>query len=141
MADANSGLNSPNLVWMSASIDLNATGDKAHFAPPIKCQILRVGLTVLDGQTDAGGGTVKFDKVTGSTRGDGDVATLTVPASDNDSKHVYETLASRVTLNPGDHVFVEVTADSWGGATNAIATIIYQEIPEVPENISSMVAG
>ena len=141
MADGNSGLNSPNLVWMSASIDVNSTGDKAHFAPPIKCQIMRVGITFLDGQTDAGGGTVKFDKVTGSTRGDGDAGVLTIAAANNDSKHYYEDPATRVTLSPGDQVFVEVTTDSWGAATTAVATIVYQEIPEVPGNVSAMVAG
>lgn len=135
-----SGLNSPNLAWTSAQFDVNTAADKAHFVAPFKCQIVRVFVTVMDGGTDAGGATIKFDKVNSSTRGDGDAGVLTVPASNNDSKYLYEAPATLVELLPGDQVIVEVTAEGVA-ALNVCAGIVYREVPEVLGNVTNAVAA
>lgn len=135
-----SSLNSPDMAWTSAQFDVNTAADKAHFVAPYKLEIIRVFVTVMDGATDAGGATIKFDKVNSSTRGDGDAGVITVPSSNNDSKYLYEVPATRVELSPGDQVIVEVTAEGVA-ALNVCAGIVYRQVPEALANISNAVAA
>lgn len=141
MADNRSGSASPRQAWVSAVFDVTGLADNATFVAPHKLQLLRAFLVVLDEQTDAGGGTVRFDTVVASTRGDGDAGIITVPAANNDSKYIYEDMATRLILDLGDQVVVQTTVDNWGGATNMVAGIVYQEVPEVPGNSAQAVAG
>jgi hypothetical protein len=135
-----SGLSSPLLAWQTTQ-DLNgATDVTVNFAAPFKCVIRRIFVVFEDGSTDANGATLSFDKVSGSTRTVGAVGTITVPAANNDSKYIYENVASHVSLSPGDHVIVGVT-ESFAGATIAMVGLIYQESPEVIGNAPAAVAG
>lgn len=141
MADSFSGLSSPTLSWISAVYDVNGAADKATFVAPFKCEVVRIFTTVLDGITGAGGATITFDDVVSSTRTDGGIGTLTIPAANNDSKYIYEEPATRKTLNPGDQVVVEVTVEGVGASHNVVSGLLYREVPEVLGNIANAVAG
>lgn len=129
-----------NLI--GAEFDLDTAGDKIIFSIPHKCVVLRAQLLVTS--TDAGGGTVKFDKrpTAGSDtgRGDGDIATLTVPASNQQGKMLFEEPSSALTLVPGDQVVVEVTSDPGAGAT-MVPMLLVLYVPETTENMTDMVAA
>lgn len=140
MADSYSGLSSPDMVWQSAQFDINTAADKAQFVAPYKIRVIRAFVVGMDGQTDAGGATVKFDSVKASTRGDGDVATITVPSASNDSKYIYEEPSTLVELNPGNQVIVEVTAEGVTGLL-VCAGLVYRQVPEVLGNAADAIAG
>ena len=105
-------------------------------------QITRAGL-VVEG-TDAGGATVKFDRrvLAGSDtgRGDGDVATITIPASNQQGKVLYEEPSSTLVLDAGDQVVVEVTAESVT-ALNCVPFLEFIDVQEVSANQSDASAA
>lgn len=130
------------IILKEPEFDLDTAGDKATFTIPQKCEVLRAQLVVTS--TDAGGGTVKFDKrpKAGSDtgRGDGDVAVLTIPASDQQGKVLFEEPSSHIILEAGDQVVVEVTSDPGAGAT-MVPQLILLYIPETTENQADMSAA
>lgn len=130
------------IVLDGASFDLDTAADKVTFTIPVKMRVLRAQVTVTS--SDAGGGTVKFDKrpTAGSDtgRGDGDVAVLTIPASDQTGKCLYEEPSSSVVLTPGMQVVVEVTSDPGAGPT-MVPQLVGIYVPEQPANISAMSAA
>lgn len=107
-------------------VDLNATGDKAAFCFPKAAEILEVNLGVIG--TDAGGATVKFDSLLAGTRGDGDIAELTVPAANNAGQVLQEIPATLKIVQAGTVVVVEVTAESLSGATTAVVEIVWKDL-------------
>ena len=107
-------------------VDLNGTGDKAAFCFPKGAEIIEVNIGVVG--DDAGGGTVKFDKLLASTRGDGDIAEITIPASDVSGQVLQEVPSSLTIVEPGAVVVVEVTAESFAGATNAVVEVVWKDL-------------
>ena len=148
MADSIAGLSSPLTVLTyqgTAGIATNSTGDKWIFNIPFKCELVRAALVVEGSSANATAAVVKFDiRVTAGTdtgRGDGDAGVLSKTASvSQQGKMLYEDPAARVTMYPGYQVVVEVTTAD--GAANAMCPILYlREVPEVPANITAMVAA
>lgn len=130
------GLNSPNVPLVSGTLDLSATADVWEFAIPFKCEVIQVGLTILN---DVGAtATVKFDSVQLTTRGDGDVADIDLATSHTAGEFVYSVPATQLVFEAGDFVVVQVT-DAAAAGDEAVAVLIIREIPEVAGNNSKMV--
>jgi hypothetical protein len=106
-------------------VDLNGTGDKAAFCFAKGAEILAINIGLVG--DDAGGGTVKLDKILASTRGDGDIASITIPAADLSGQVIEEIPASQLLVEAGAVVVVEVTAESFSAATNAVVEVVYKE--------------
>jgi hypothetical protein len=130
------------IPMVGSQFDVNSAADKYTFTIPFKCDVKRIFL-VIEG-TDTGGATVKFDKrpTAGSDtdRGDGDVGTITIPGSNCQGKMYYEDPSTVVTLDEGDQVVVQVTAEGVS-ALNVVPGMLLMHVPEVPANNSAMVAG
>lgn len=106
-------------------VDLNSTGDKAAFCFPQGAEILEINVGIVG--DDAGGGTIKFDSLLASTRGDADVGEITVPAEDVSGQVLQEIPSSQVILEAGSVVVAEVSAESFSGATNAVIELVWKE--------------
>lgn len=135
-----------------AAQSLGAATDIHVFTIPFKCRPLRVGFTLT---TTISGGVapiVKFDRrpTAGSdtSRGDGDVGTLTFSATGAAGKAYYENTDYKAdgtgewveTLDEGEQVVVQVsTASAANGA--GIPWMLVEPVPERPANNSAMVAG
>lgn len=133
------GLYSPTIPFVTTSLDISATGDKWTWVVPFRCEVYRVGVQIAN---DIGAtGVVKFDRIPklGGTRGDGDVGVLNLDTTHTTGKFVYQDPTSRITLQEGDLVVVEVT-DAAGAGDAAYAVMLVREVSEVPGNNSAMVA-
>jgi hypothetical protein len=148
MADGSGGLYSPTIPLVhqgTAGIATNSTGDKWIFTIPFKCEVVRAFCVVQGSSSNGTAAVIKFDKRptagSDSGRGDGDVAVLSKTASvSQQGKMLYEDPATRVTLDEGDEVVVEVTTAD--GAANAMTPgLLIREIPEIAANNSAMVAA
>ncbi len=130
------------VALVGAQFDVNTAADKVIFTVPFDCRVRNLSLTI-EG-TDAGGATVKFDKrpTAGSDtgRGDGDVGTITIPASDQEGKVLEEVPTSNIKLKRGEQVVVEVTAESVT-ALNCVPTLELEYIPEISANQTNVVAA
>ena len=136
----------PKIHLHSASFDVQTAADKATFYIPAGRWSLVYAYIIVLG-TDTGGATIKFDKAeagSGDNRGNGDVAIITIPASNQQDAMIYETPANSsggipVILQAGYKVVVEVTAEGVS-ALNCIAGMILEEYPEQPGNVTDMAA-
>jgi hypothetical protein len=122
-----------------------STGDKATIAVPFKCEVAMLFVLVTGTSAHATAAVIKFDKrVTAGSdtgRGDGDVGAISKTASlDQQGKYLYERPATRVLLEPGQEVIVEVTT-AQGEALTFTAGLLVRESPEDPANIAAMVAA
>ena len=130
------------IILEQAQFDVDTVGDKATFTIAHKCVVKRVQCVITS--TDAGGGTIAFDKrpTAGSdtARGNADVGALTVPASNQQGKVIYRENATLVTLVPGDQVVCEVLTDPGAGATMIPQLVVYY-VPETEENMADMLAA
>lgn len=105
----------------STSLDLNNIGDKCSFVISSPIKVKSVGIVPLS--ADTGGATVKFDRRVKAGSDSGRVAgacgTLTIPASDQQGKVLYEDQAASadLQLDAGDEIVVNVTAE--GASANA----------------------
>lgn len=119
---------------VGAQFDVNSAADKITFSIMDDMEIIECGL-LIEG-TDAGGATVKFDRrvLAGSDtgRGDGDVGEITIPASNQQGKVLFEKV-SGVELDAGDQVVVQVTAEGVT-ALNVVPYIKFVNIPARREN-------
>jgi hypothetical protein len=114
-------------------------------AVPYKCQVRRV--QCLQADNDATGGTISFIQraTAGATTDDsttpyvdrGIFATLTLPASNQQGKMYYKDLTTNVVLLPGQEIAVKSSA----GTGEERFMVLVERIPEVPANLSNMVAG
>jgi hypothetical protein len=133
----------PVQMLVSAQFDLNSAADKVSFPMPCPVKLVRVGLILLT--TDAGGATIKFDKrvTAGSdtSRVSGGVATLTLPASNEQGKYLEKQLkdSSSVLLACGDEIVVNVTSEGAAANSFAVAVVEYFRIQENVLNQSDMV--
>lgn len=128
----------PVLSKESASFDINAAGDKATFSFAYNAKIVACGLIVRG--NDAGGATVAFDKrvLAGSDTGRGaaDIGEITIPASNQQGKYLYEDLSdSGIEVAAGDEIVVEVTAEAVT-ALQAVAVIELLRLHESRANLS-----
>lgn len=121
----------------SQLIEINTAADKAAWCFEGGVEILRVLVAPLG--TDAGGATVKFDSLQGSTRGDGDVGAVVIPASNQQGQIIYDIPTNgQIKLAPGASVIAEVTAEDVTGLP-AVVKIVYRELGELPQNTARVV--
>lgn len=130
------------IFQVSAQIDINTAGDKATIImPPFKTILHQVG--VLCTTADAGGFTLKFDRRTlaGSDtgRGDGDAGVIVAPAASQAGKYLVDSAFRGLTLNPGDQLIAEVTAEGAAASTFAFAIVWLQYLPENIGNLSDVI--
>ena len=130
---------------VGVNLATNTTGDKATLVVPFKCVVKRAFVVVNTASVSATAFVIKFDKrpTAGSDtgRGDGDVAVISKTASvDQQGKYLYEDPSSRVTLDEGEQVMVEVTTAN-GDACAVDAGILVEYTPEIPANNSAMAAA
>jgi hypothetical protein len=134
----------PKIPLVGAQIALDSTGDKHTFTIPFKCVVSLLFLVIEGTSTHATTAVVKFDKrpTAGSdtSRGDGDVGALSKSASNQQGKMLYERPSSRITLDEGDQVVVEVTTAN-GNACTAVPGLLVEASPEDPANNSAMVSA
>lgn len=131
-------------VWVpvqSAQItSSNATGDKAIFTIPQKCEVVDARVTV-EG-TEATACVIAFDRrpLAGSDTGRGaaDIGSIALTAANNQGKVFYDLAARGVILDAGDQVVVEVTTASTA-AKNFVAGLMLRYLPEVYANQLDMV--
>lgn len=132
----------PVLELTGAEADVDSTGDKVTFTFARSAQIIRVGIVVTG--TDAGGGTIVFDKrpTAGSdtSRGAADMGSITLPASDQQGNFLYEEPSSELTVAAGDQIVCEVTVDS-GTGPNFVPVIHYLPLTDVMANESDASAA
>ena len=134
-----------------AAQSLGSTADIHIFTIPFRCRPIRAGFTIT--QTVSGGiaPVVAFDRRptagSDSSRGDGDVGTLTLTATGASGKAYYEntdyvaagTGSWVATLDEGEQVVVEVKTAS-GGNGQGIPWLVVEVDPEQPANNSAMVS-
>lgn len=113
----------PGLVRKEVSFDLNTAEDKAYIALPGGGEIVRV--YVAGATTDAGGATVKFDSLQGTTRGDGDLGEITIPAASIQGQTLEEDSAAGTAVAAGGMCIVEVTAEGAASGSIVVAGIEY----------------
>lgn len=132
-----------NFTVMSASFDVQTAADKATLSMPFNKQKVKKAWIEVRG-TDAGGATVKFDKrpTAGSDtgRGDGDIAVITIPASNQQGKRLYEIPATVIHLVAGEEVVAEVTAEGVA-ALQVVAGLEVERVAETEANSANMVAA
>lgn len=121
---------------VSAALDVDTTGDKATFTFIGPAKIVAIKCVVTS--TDAGGGTVAFDRrVTAGSdtgRGAADIGEITIPAANSQGAVLYVDLNdSDITVNAGDQIVVEVTADPGTGPA-FVAGVEYIKIDETLVN-------
>jgi len=127
-------------------IDMDgATGDKAFFQIPFRCQVVLAGVVVTE--VCAGSSTtpvVKFDlrPTAGSDtdRGDGDIANL-VLSTTAAGKVMYDEDAVGDVLEPGEEVVVELATAAVGGSPTGHVRpfLLVEYLPETLANLSDMV--
>lgn len=128
-------------------LSLASAADIGGYAPTFHSVVVRaVSLVVTNG--DESGGTtsaivVKFDKrpTAGSdtSRGDGDVATLTSSGNVAQGTGLYND-GLNIRVDPGEEVVCEVT-DTGGANSAATVEIQLEVIWDIPENISDLTSG
>lgn len=118
-------------------------------AVPYKCQVRRV--LCLQADNDSTGGTISFIQraVAGATTDDSTDATVTyvdrgifaqivLPASDQQGKMYYkDPVQASIVLLPGQEIAVKSSA----GTGEERFLVLVERIPEVPANLSNMVAA
>lgn len=140
MAEGGAGLSSPTLALSAAGLVFTSTGDKATFAIPFKCQVVRVSVCVNAIPGDAG--IVTFDRriTAGSDTGrvDAYAGTLNMLTSHTAGKVIYKDPTASLVLQEGDEIVVEVT-DASAAVTLAHAVVLIREMPEQAGNNADMI--
>lgn len=96
--------------------DASAAADGTAFIIPQKCMVLEAG--VLIDSTESTAATIKFDSKKQGTRGDGDVANITITGGSNYQGQVfYDEVYKGTDLAAGDMVIVQITATSSAAKT------------------------
>lgn len=128
---------------LTAQFDCNGTGDKATLAVVGPAKIVRIGL--LAQTTDTGDVTVKFDKriLAGSDTGrvSAGIGTVIKASGNKQGKYTYKALSdSGITVDCGDEIIVNVTAENASANAFAVAAVELLEIQEEPANLSDALA-
>jgi hypothetical protein len=113
--------------------------DTLRFSHPAK--ILAASVCILG--NDAGGATIKISKAAlgASITASGNVAILTVPASNQQGKMIYKNLQdSSIEVSGATEVQIEVTAESVS-TLNAVVILDMERLDEPLANISAAVAS
>ena len=121
-----------------AFFDVATAADKWAVACPRGAEILELNCAILG--TDAGGCTIKFDSLQGSTRGDGDIGVLTIPASNLIGQTIQEIPASVKRVAAGGAVIIQVTAED---VTNLLVCVevVWRDLGESDANTTAVTAG
>jgi len=131
---------------------LTSAADIHTWTIPFRCRPIRAGVSLTTTVASSVSVVVKFDKRptagSDSSRGDGDVGTITIPTTAAAGKAYYEntdyvaagTGSWVETLNEGDQVVVQVATAS-DSAGNGIPWLLVEVDPEQPANNTAMVAG
>lgn len=124
-------------------IATDSTGDKLRYASAEKVRIRKVAVHV--GATEATACVIKFDKRptfgSDTSRGDGDMAVLNIPASDKAGKVIYVDLNDeRVTLEPGEEMVAQVTTASTGDKAVQVE-VLFDRVAEVDANLADTEAS
>lgn len=129
------------LVKEGAQFDVQTAADKHTFTIADDVEIVEIGLVIAG--DDNGGATVKFDKrpTAGSdtSRGDGDIGEITIPAADSQGQVLYEKV-SDVTVLRGEQIVVQVTVEGVA-ALNVVPYYKYVPIRTKRENQGSKVVA
>lgn len=103
----------------NAYFDIATAADKWAWGFPGGAEILEINVTPLG--TDAGGGTIVFDSLVGTTRGAADVGTITIPASNVQGQTLQEIPSNGlVRIAAGGALIVEVSAED---VTNLLVAV------------------
>ena len=131
---------------------LTGAVDIHTFTIPFKCKPIRAGVTLMTTVSSSASAVVKFDRrpTAGddTSRGDGDVGTLTIPTTAAAGKAYYENTdyVDAGTgkwvdyLDEGEQVVVQVTTAATSAGAG-VPWLLVELFPEMPGNNSSMVAG
>lgn len=124
-----------------ATVDsLAATGDNTIWNVGEPITVVRIE-AIIALAASTGAAVIKFDKriLTDSDtgRGDGDIGSLTIPASTVAGKVVYKNV--RVDCSPGDQIVAEVGTTSAAGS--AYYEVHYIRRHEEPLNLTDMIAS
>lgn len=120
-------------------IDTSSTGDKLRYVVPFKCEIRQLQAHVFS--TVAEAVVIKADKrpTAGSDtgRGDGDLGSISLGASDQQGKVVVDTPSARLTLDRGEELVMQVTTASTCNKVVALEVLV-ERIAEVDGNNSDI---
>lgn len=134
----------------AAALSTGSTADIYYIAVPFRCKPIRSCFTVTTASTGTSA-VIDFDSITytatgSSTRGVGDVGSITVPYDTDYAYKCYYDVTDYVaagtgtwkgSLNEGDLIIVEVSTASTGGA--GFPFVIVEVDPEQPANNSNMI--
>ena len=122
-----------------AFFDVATAADKWAVACPRGAEILELNCAILG--TDAGGCTIKFDSLQGSTRGDGDIGILTIPASNLIVQTIQEIPANGlVRVAAGGAVIIQVTAEGVDSLLVCVE-VVWRDLGESDANTTAVTAG
>lgn len=123
----------------TAGLSAATAADVQVIPVPFKCEVRRCA--VVWQTTGAAQAIVEFDRrvLAGSDTGRVNIVAITKPAAENQGKYLYKDPATKVTLDAGDEIVVQVT-DVEAAATFGVV-ILVDEIPEVAANQGDMVAS
>jgi hypothetical protein len=123
----------------TAGLAIATTGDKAVLPVPFKCELVQFAVVITDANANAAVVALDQRVTAGSDTGRVEVAEVSKPAENGQGKMYYQKPTSRVVLDEGDEVVVEVKTAAASGV--AWAMLIVREIPEVAGNNSKMVSA
>lgn len=123
----------------TAGLAIATTGDKAVLAVPFKCELVRFAIVVTDANANAAVVALDQRVTAGTDTGRVEVSEVSKGAVNGQGKMFYQDATSRVLLDEGDELVVEVKTAAASGVAWAVA--IVREVPEVPGNNTAMVAG
>lgn len=136
-------------VGTATPLASGSNADIWYWAVPFRCKPLRAGITVSGTAiTSTADTVVKFDRIQdGSTRGNGDLGTITIDHDDDgigtchyeDSDYVAAgTGAWAEYIHEGDVIAVEVTTASTSGGNSLLPWLMVEVTPERPANNTAM---
>lgn len=132
----------------ASDADMSGTGDQGTFTPAFPCEIVGFGYVITTVVVDAAGGLVlKADKrpTAGSdtSRGDGDVGTLTLTAAQASALTAGKVMLARptspVTVYPGEQVVLDLTTAPDSGA--GLPFVIYRHKPKTDDTDITIVTA
>lgn len=116
--------------------DLDDAGDCAAWSFEGGAEILKVVVGILG--SEDGGATIKFDSLEGGTRGDGDIAEITVPAANSQGQCLVEVPSAGTRIAAGGSLIAEVTADDLAAALPAVIKVVWRDLGEYNANSDSV---
>lgn len=133
----------PNGTGVLAADDLSATGVHGEYLVMRKVNVDRLYALITTAVVSTGAVVIAFKarSAPGVTAGQVTIASVSVPAGSAVGKVVYKDGFDPYEMNPGQALAIEVTTAAAGGgaAGGAVYGFEFQDSPEQPANITSMV--